>query len=183
MPDWVVQKIVKPNRLHHIYPRKVVHCPRWISMLQGFGPAVVFLPLTIAFLGWRMGLIATTLSLFPNFVHKWNHMRDSERPRFVKILQSLYIIQGPRHHNSHHVNRTDTAYCVVTPVLNPILDGLKFWRILESLIFFVTGRRANDPDEPYRYYRLQGGKVEEVQAPDGTWMEWPDFERYQRPVR
>lgn len=183
MHPWIVEYIVKPNRLHHIYPRRVVHCPRWISLAQGVGPAIVFFPMTILVLGWRMGLIATAMSTIPNFVHKWNHMRDSERPRLVKLLQACYILQGPSHHHTHHVNRTDTAYCVVTPFLNPVLDAINFWRGVEWLIFAVTGRRANDPDEPHAYYRVHGGKIQEYQLAEGIWTEWPDFEKYQRPVR
>jgi len=183
MPRWVVKYIVKPNRLHHIYPRAVVHCPRWISVAQGVGPGIVFLPFLFVFLGWRLSLFALLLAALPNFVHKWNHQRDSERPTVVKLLQRLYLLQSPRHHHGHHVGRTDVAYCVVTPFLNPILDAVGFWRRLESLIRLVTGIEANGPEEPQLYYRVEGGRVMEYHFEKKTWAEWPHFERYQRPVR
>lgn len=183
MPRWVVESIVRPNRLHHIYPRKVVHCPRWISIAQGVGPAILFFPVTITLLGWKTGLIASVLSTLPNFVHKWNHQRDSERPGLVKALQAMYLLQAPRHHHAHHVGKTDIAYCVVTPFLNPVLDAIGFWRGLERLIFLVTGVPPNPPEEPHRYYRVENGRVMEFQFAEGVWREWPDFERYQQPVR
>lgn len=183
MPRWVVEYIVRPNRLHHIYPRRVVHCPRWISIAQGMGPAILFFPLTISLLGWRTGLMASVLSALPNFVHKWNHERDAERPALVKLLQSLYILQAPRHHHAHHVGKTDIAYCVVTPFLNPVLDGINFWRGVEWIIWRLTGIDANPPEEPQRFYRVENGTVMEFEFDTGRWREWPDFDYYQRPVR
>lgn len=182
MPAWVVKHVVRPNRLHHIYPRKVVHCPRWISIAQGVGPAIVFFPVTIAVFGWKMGIITSCMSAIPNFVHKWNHQRDSERPGWVKALQACRIVQSPSEHHSHHAGQSDTAYCVVTPLLNPILDGIGFWRGVEWAIEKTFGLKANPPEEPHRFYRVEQGKVMEFMFDRGEWREWPDFERYQRPV-
>ena len=183
MPAWMVKYIVIPNRLHHIYPRAVVHCPRWISVLQGVGPGLLFMPILIAVLGWRISGVAICLAALPNFVHKWNHQRDSERPTIVKLLQRARILQGPRHHHAHHVGDTDVAYCVVTPYLNPLLDAIGFWRGLEKAIYLITRVQANSPQEPHKYFRVVSGKVMEYQFDRETWTEWPHLERYQRPVR
>ena len=41
----------------------------------------------------------------------------------------------------------DAAYCVLTGFLNPILDGCRFWRSLEWVIFAVLRVRKRDDDE------------------------------------
>lgn len=55
-------------------------------------------------------------------------------PRPIRILQRLGILQGPAGHAVHHRLDKDTACCVITPCLNPLLDGLGFWRTLERLV-------------------------------------------------
>ncbi|MEI6358570.1 MAG: fatty acid desaturase CarF family protein, partial [Verrucomicrobiota bacterium] len=43
----------------------------------------------------------------------------------------------------------DSAYCVVTDVLNPVLDRIRFWATLESFIGKTTGIRRR-PDTSVR---------------------------------
>src|SRR5579871_3572367 len=55
---------------------------------------------------------------------------------------------GQHHH--HHLSKKDAAYCVLTGLLNPILDGCRFWRALEwvgqsSLLTFALLALASDP--------------------------------------
>jgi hypothetical protein len=181
---WVVKYIVQPNRLHHIFPRKTAHCPFWISVLQGMGPGCVFIPLAALALGWGTCTYAMVFfSAIPNFIHKWNHRTESERPYAFKILQRLYLVQGPQHHNRHHTEQQDAGYCVMSPWLNPLLDRIGFWRGLEALVFTITRRRANSVAEPGRFYRLHQGQVLEYQFNDNTWTPWPHMRRYQRAVR
>jgi ubiquitin-conjugating enzyme E2 variant len=68
-----------------------------------------------------------------NQVHKWNHMPKDRRPLLIRGLQQLRLLQSPRDHAAHHRGEKNTAYCVITPFLNPLLDATRFWRGLEKL--------------------------------------------------
>ena len=76
-----------------------------------------------------------------NQVHKWAHMSVGSVPKVVRWLQAGRVLQTPAHHNRHHGGRRDTHYCVVTNVLNPVLDSIGFWRALEELVLRVCGRQ------------------------------------------
>jgi plasmanylethanolamine desaturase len=82
-----------------------------------------------------------------NQIHKWNHMARGDVPRWVKILQSIYILQSPAHHAGHHRGDRNTRYCIVTDVLNPLLDRSRFWRVLEAAAvpLFGAPRRFDIP--------------------------------------
>ncbi len=67
-----------------------------------------------------------------NQVHAWAH--DSKAPRFARWLQSIGVFQSRRHHAEHHRSPYAIRFCTTTNFLNPILDGVRFWRGLELLI-------------------------------------------------
>jgi ubiquitin-conjugating enzyme E2 variant len=54
-------------------------------------------------------------------------------------------LQSPRHHGRHHSGAKDSYYCVVTNVLNPVLEKVNFWRRLETVVEHATGKAPKAP--------------------------------------
>lgn len=65
-------------------------------------------------------------------LHKWAHLR--QRPPLVSALQKAGLLLGPEHHARHHCGEHAAAYCIATGWLNPLLDGVGFFRALERLL-------------------------------------------------
>jgi plasmanylethanolamine desaturase len=64
-----------------------------------------------------------------NQVHLWAHC--STPPQFVGWLQSIGFLQSRAMHARHHKNPYASNFCTMTDYLNPLLDGIGFWRGLE----------------------------------------------------
>ena len=84
-------------------------------------------------------LLFVAIGVNANEIHKWNHLPARKRPRFIAALHSLRLLQTPQHHIKHHVAGKDTHYCVITNVVNPVVDAVRFWRILEKAIAVLFG--------------------------------------------
>ena len=89
-------------------------------------------------LTWQL-LLFVAIGVNANEIHKWNHLPKSKRNKLVVVLQNLRLLQTPAHHKKHHVSSKDTNYCVITDYLNPALDAVQFWRILEWTIEYLFG--------------------------------------------
>ena len=77
-------------------------------------------------------------------------MRDCETNIMVKFFQKTGILCSHEHHKLHHT-QTNEKYCVISEYSNYILDNIYFWRILEFLIFSITGIKPNRKS-PYDSY-------------------------------
>jgi plasmanylethanolamine desaturase len=73
-------------------------------------------------------------------IHKWAHC--AERPWAVRLLQRVRGVLSPAHHSRHHSGRHLTHYCITTGWLNPLLDGVGFFRKLECLLAKLSLRRT-----------------------------------------
>ena len=74
-------------------------------------------------------------------IHKWSHM--DEPPTVVRLLQRLRLLLPPAHHARHHHGAHLTHYCITTGWMNPLLDRLYFFRVLEWLLAKVGIRRSS----------------------------------------
>jgi ubiquitin-conjugating enzyme E2 variant len=124
--------IVAPNVLHHRDAEAFVD-RHWLASSWDLGLLGVIL-------GW-LGPAVFVFALAggsANQIHKWNHA-PSRAPRAVRVLWRVGLLQRPAHHNRHHGGEKNTAYCVITPFVNPLLDRAGFWRRLERAIVPFTG--------------------------------------------
>ena len=124
--------IILPNLAHHKHPGGI----RQGSYLST-NIILIVIALTAAGVGFlfHVGWTYYLVCLFGshvNQVHVWAH--TSRPPRLVKYLQNLGVFQTVLHHGLHHRRPYGVNYCILTNYLNPILDKLGFWRILEKLI-------------------------------------------------
>lgn len=127
--------IVRPNVLHHQDGAAFV-AKSWLASswdLAAVGVGVV--------LGaWALGALTAPVWLFAiaganaNQLHKWTHMNRARVPAPVRWGMRLGLLQDAAHHGAHHRGDKNTAYCVVTPWVNPVLDRLGFWRALERAV-------------------------------------------------
>lgn len=131
--------IVAPNVLHHSDATAFVSKGWWESSwdLIVVGLLVTLIALITGHLGPGVGLFALA-GASANQIHKWNHA-PSRAPRWVRALWWSGLLQRPSQHARHHGGDKNTAYCVVTPFVNPLLDSLRLWRGLERVIVPVTG--------------------------------------------
>lgn len=129
------KNVTGPNLLHHRKPRVFLE-NSWIKSadvsivltIVGIGIAWAF-----NFLTWQFMLVLFIL-LNANEVHKWSHRSRRENGKFITFLQKIKLIQTPKQHAMHHGGSMNTNYCVITNLLNPILEKLNVWRTLESFL-------------------------------------------------
>ena len=53
------------------------------------------------------------------------------------MLWEVGLFQSPKHHSGHHMKHSAKNYCILTNLLNPILDRLHFWSALENGLTFI----------------------------------------------
>jgi ubiquitin-conjugating enzyme E2 variant len=136
--------IVEPNVLHHAQPAAFA-AKSWLASpwdLALAASALLVLSIRLGLFGLGAILFAV-LGTNANQLHKWAHV-PRRAPALVRAAWRLGLLQGPRHHARHHTGAENSAYCVVTPFLNPVLDRARFWRALErcTVPLFGAPRRT-----------------------------------------
>jgi plasmanylethanolamine desaturase len=124
--------IVFDNIEHHRRPGSIRNGAYWTTNRVCIAGAAIFIGV-LALLhvhAWQPYLIAALASQ-GNQIHMWAH--SSDRPRWVRRLQAVGVLQSRAHHGRHHINPYAVRFCAYTDYLNPILDATRFWRALEWL--------------------------------------------------
>jgi hypothetical protein len=131
---------IRPNIVHHHYPRFFTHLSWWQSSadLLLAGAAMLLVAWPLGLLSWQLWLFVV-ISVNANQVHKWSHRTRAENGPLISALQDWRILQTARHHGLHHSDPKNTYYCPVTNFVNPILERLKFWDHAEAVIERFTG--------------------------------------------
>jgi len=133
---WVVQ----PNSLHHRQPGAFLK-NNWLESATGplaLGIVVLLIAHWLHVRGWQMWLMFF-LGINTNEIHKWAHRNPRVNGPLITFLQRIGILQSQRHHAQHHRGRQDRFYCAVTNYLNPILESIRLWDVLDA--FMVRGLR------------------------------------------
>lgn len=139
--------IGEANLEHHTTPRVFVSRSWWSSSwdLVAVSSVLVLSAWWLALLTWQVWVFAL-VSANANQIHKWAHSAPHENGRVVTWLQKFKLLQTQRHHAKHHSGKKDSHYCSVTNFLNPILEELDFWKLLERVNLRVLGlQRRCDP--------------------------------------
>lgn len=141
----VVRRIGRPNIVHHHYPRFMTRYG-WLASswdLALFSVLLVLAAWGLGVLTWQVWLFAI-LSANANEFHKWEHRTRKENGRVISFLQDIKLLQNARHHARHHTDPKNSHYCTITNVLNPVLDGVRFWAGLEWLLARFTGLKRRE---------------------------------------
>ena len=134
---WVDKHILEPNRLHHEDPVAFTRSPFWLRNWTAFLTVAVITAVWIAIFGVSVVVLFAFIGgILTNEVHYHQH---KPAKGWIKVLQETGVIQGRAHHNKHHTPPFNSHYCVLTGWLNPILEKLGFWTLLER-IFRVKPR-------------------------------------------
>lgn len=137
------RSIIRPFRLHHLYPRDICTHNLVVTIGNNCLAAVPLLAFCLYVL-WSYEesrlvalVIFVTVLLAPvtvatNLFHKFAHQENP--PQMARWFQRKGIILSPAHHELHHASPFDTHYCITNGWLNPALQKLKFFRGLENLL-------------------------------------------------
>lgn len=158
-PEWPIigPYVIEPNIWHHSEPLKFTRAPFWKR-----NRVVFVLAAMIASAFWLAGWINPTtvtaliFGSLANEIHVWTHVPKKKRPLPVRWLQNLGVFTTSKEHWKHHTQGFDKRYCTVTNILNPVLDGLRIFRIIEGLVEGLLGRRPRDEETgiaPFRQGR------------------------------
>lgn len=134
---WIIigDLITKPNILHHHNPRHFIYASWFVRNRVLLFLAVISLLIThlTHFLNWQT-LLVILIGASANEIHRWAHQTPQENGRLIHFFQQRGIVQTPCHHALHHQGCKNTHYCVITNWLNPLLDSINLWLILETTI-------------------------------------------------
>ena len=128
--DW----IAKPNQLHHDQPLAFLDQGYWSRNSTTIIPAAIAFLLTVPHPICGVFVFVSQA----NEIHAWAHSKGKVAS-WIDALQSIGLVQSPKHHAQHHVDPFESKYCVMTDLLNPLLDRLKFWRRLEWIVERTLG--------------------------------------------
>jgi ubiquitin-conjugating enzyme E2 variant len=144
--------LVKPFRLHHVYPRDI--CTHGLVETTG-NVCILAVPVLSGciYLMWLVpgsGLLAfsvfsfavtATATVATNQFHKWAHQEHPSS--FARWLQRHRLVLEPQHHKRHHTEPFNVNYCITNGWLNPVLNKLKFFRRLEATLAFFGIKTTN----------------------------------------
>ena len=123
--------VVVPNRLHHRDPIAFTRCGvierNWTSWLAVAQISTAWIALSGPSIIWAT---ATIGGMVANEVHAWAHVPGAT-PDFAKPFQRAGIIQSPAGHAGHHRPGAMARYCVLTDLINPLIDSIGLWAKLE----------------------------------------------------
>jgi plasmanylethanolamine desaturase len=132
--------VTQPNILHHHEPRYFTRYgwfeSSWILLCLGL--VVLTVAWLLGALTWQVWLVVV-LGINANQVHKWAHRTPKENGPFVSLLQRVGLLQTVRHHARHHTDPKNSHYCVLINLVNPLVDGIRFWDGLEWVIWRIFG--------------------------------------------
>lgn len=139
---WFSKYIWEPNIMHHKHPSDIAknsfldrNIIQWVIAALFIGLYAIFFPIT-----WQLILIGI-LASFGNEIHVWSHRKTN--PWWIELLQDMCIIQTKLHHAKHHLKPYSTRYCVITNIVNPILETIRFWESLEWVLSpIITPKRG-----------------------------------------
>jgi hypothetical protein len=148
--------LVKPFRMHHIYPRDI--CTHNFVATVGnvciLAFPVLLLCLYLAWLmpesGWLAFIVLSValMSVFTvatNQFHKWAHQESPSS--FARLLQRTRLVLEPSHHKLHHTEPFEMHYCITNGWLNPLLNKVKFFRRLEAALGLVGIKTAKAKEQ------------------------------------
>jgi hypothetical protein len=136
---------VRPFRYHHVDPKDITRH----DFVETNGnncivvaPVLMFLMLTMPkatgayFYCTVVGAFTSWFVFCTNQFHKWAH--DDHPARWVRALQRSGLILSPEHHAVHHAAPHESSYCITVGWMNPLLDRIGFFRLLEAVVSRVS---------------------------------------------
>ena len=136
-PNWKFfgKSVIEPNLRHHKSPREFIKGSYWSRINTSFYLGLVLILLCRCFSILNIySLISIVIATHGNEVHRFSHQTNKENGKLIVFLQRAGILQSRKHHGFHHKAPFACNYCVVTNYVNPVLQFLFFWTIMEKLV-------------------------------------------------
>lgn len=136
----ILGEIAKDNDEHHSKPTKMLMISPWENIKMSVYAATPFFVILVL-IGAPLWLcLSVAFTSLANLIHRWSHTPDRQLNRVILFLQKYRILHPKDQHAEHHyamgqiVPRFDAQerYCVITGLLNPILDSNKVWVRIEG---------------------------------------------------
>ncbi|MDF1767569.1 fatty acid desaturase family protein [Maricaulis sp.] len=134
-----------PTINHHAQPLDCTRASFWSRNGPNLALSAAFL-VVFLILGWinAFTLSALATGVFASEIHVWSHKPKRKRPPLVHWLQSRGVLLSPKEHWQHHTHAHNTRYCTVTNLLNPALDRLRIFRLVEGFVEGFGRRKPRD---------------------------------------
>ena len=138
----IVREILRANDLHHSDPMAMTKLSTWENLNTSF-----YIGMPVVIISFLVGAphvitLAFFIACFGNLFHKWSHLPKSKLNPVIRGMMAIGLIQTRAQHNKHHYDKNGVIlrkdarsdFCVMTPYLNPILDKIRFFNILERIL-------------------------------------------------
>lgn len=136
--------LIKPFRQHHQYARDI--CTHNLVLTIGnsctaaapLQAGILYLLLSDEEVSVTKAVLAFVFNLFAiamvatNVLHKWAHAEQTNS--VISRLQRSRVFLSPAHHHLHHTKPFDSHYCITNGWLNPLLERIRFFRRLDSVL-------------------------------------------------
>ncbi|MEM1379961.1 MAG: fatty acid desaturase CarF family protein [Pseudomonadota bacterium] len=156
-PKWPIigKALIEPNIVHHDDPLKFTKAGFW-KRNRGVFAVLAVVAGGFALAGWLnvVSVTALVVGAMAGETHRWAHLKPGEVPRVVRWLQEVKVLQTAQHHWAHHRRGFNTHYCTITNAVNPTLDGLRVFRVIEGLVEGLTGIKPRTDREAYDHPML-----------------------------
>ena len=148
-PNWkyLGKSVIIPNIEHHQFPRKFLKS-NFFERIK----ISVFIAFILSGILYMFNMLNYTLffSLFlaslGNEFHAMTHKTDKENGKIIVFLKKIGLVQSTKMHGLHHKSPYNINYCVMTNYLNPVLNIIRFWIIIEfCLKLFGINNSRNNP--------------------------------------
>lgn len=148
--SYIGPAIIQPFREHHIHPGKICEHDFIETNGNSFLLGVVVLgPIyygihdaTAADFGYALAALSATatalFSILANQFHKWAHISPellAHKP-ILRFCQKIHLCLNPEHHRQHHKPPFSRSYCISCGWMNPVLDWLNFFGIIQKFLSF-----------------------------------------------
>lgn len=134
---WLIGKpVILPNIDHHRRPTAFTMGSFISRNIQPFLGVVFILAMCAIFgyLSWAIVLVAGLAGL-GNEVHTWTHRKQNNN--LVSFLQETGLVISKSQHAKHHKPPYDKYFCTLTNIVNPCLELVRFWKMVEYLLMKI----------------------------------------------
>lgn len=143
-----INAVKEDNDLHHLHPTRLTKYTLWENTKYSAMVSVPSFCVLFYFDVHNIVSLAVLLTAFANLVHRYAHTPYLKVPLPIKVLQATGIFLSLNHHRPHHFDehglilkeQASKRYCVMSCYLNPLLDYIGFFDVLDDVACVLRGR-------------------------------------------
>lgn len=135
--------IANGNELHHYYPHFITSLSYWENCIVTLILILILYVVLLVFFYKNFKkflvfwLVVGVFLIIIVLNHRLVHERDCNKNKIIRFIHDLFIV-GSDLHKTHHEQPT-INYSVFLQPVNIVIDKLHIFRILENIIYNLTG--------------------------------------------